>query len=206
MRDIKKYIDGFNDPWDVVELFESKVANYAGSKYAVSTDNCTDAIFLCLKYHRQRTITIPKKTYISVPQTIIYAGCSVLFDDIEWKGIYQLQPYSIWDGATRFRKNMYRGGYHCLSFHHRKHIPIGKGGMILTDDNKFKDWARIARYEGRSYRIKYEDDKPRMIGWNMYMTPEQAALGIMLLDEYEEQDDCGGSDSYYDLSKLEIFV
>ena len=39
-----------NDPWDVVDAFEKKVAEYAGSKYAVSLDNCTNALFLCLKY------------------------------------------------------------------------------------------------------------------------------------------------------------
>lgn len=204
--DVKKYIEKFDDPWDVVELFEKKVSDYAGSKYAISTDNCTDAIFLCLKYFtHKRTVTIPKKTYLSVPQTIIHAGNSVLFDEVEWSGVYQLKPYSIWDGATRFKKDMYKGGYHCLSFHIKKHIPIGKGGMILTDDIKFRDWARMARYEGRNYKVKYEDDKPTMIGWNMYMYPEQAALGCMLFDEYKEQSDCGGSHSYYDLSELDIF-
>ena len=39
-----------NTPWDAVDLFEKKVAEYAGSKYAVAIDNCTDALFLCLKY------------------------------------------------------------------------------------------------------------------------------------------------------------
>ena len=39
-----------NDAWGVVHLFEQKIAEYAGSKYAVSVDNCTDALFLCLKY------------------------------------------------------------------------------------------------------------------------------------------------------------
>ena len=37
-----------NDPWDIVDSFEKMVAEYAGSKYAVSVDNCTDGIFLCL--------------------------------------------------------------------------------------------------------------------------------------------------------------
>jgi len=204
--DVKKYIEKFDDPWDVVELFEKKVSDYAGSKYAISTDNCTDAIFLCLNYFtRKRTVIIPKNTYISVPQTIIHSGHSVLFDDVEWSGTYQLKPYPIWDGATRFKKDMYKGGYHCLSFHIKKQIPIGKGGMILTDDIKFRDWARKARYEGRNYKVKYEDDKPTMIGWNMYMYPEQAALGCMLFDDYIEQPDCGGSHSYYDLSELDIF-
>ena len=40
----------FEDPFDVVDIFEKKVAEYAGSKYAVAVDNGTDALFLCLTY------------------------------------------------------------------------------------------------------------------------------------------------------------
>ena len=36
------------DPWDVVDIFEEKVAQYAGSKYAVSCDSCTNAMYMCL--------------------------------------------------------------------------------------------------------------------------------------------------------------
>jgi len=201
------------DPWDIVEEFESKVANYAGSKYAVSTDNCTNALFLCLKYYNNpQNITIPKNTYISVPQAIIHAGYNLKFEDLKWSGMYQLKPFNIWDGSVRFKQNMYKGGLHCLSFHHRKPIGIGKGGMILTDDIEFRDWARVVRYEGRTYRVKYEDDVPKMVGWNMYMYPEQAEVGLELFEKYIEPDwkweafdDVGGSDSYTDLSKLEIF-
>ena len=195
------------DPWDIVEEFESKVANYAGSKYAVSTDNCTNALFLCLKYYNNpQNITIPKNTYISVPQAIIHAGYNLKFEDLKWSGIYQLKPFNIWDGSVRFKRNMYKGGYHCLSFQHRKPIGIGKGGMILTDDIEFRDWARVARYEGRTYRVKYEDDVPKMVGWNMYMYPEQAEVGLELFVNYIEPDDdeCGNF-SYTDLSELEIF-
>ena len=38
------------DAWDAVDLFEKTIAEYAGSKYAIAVDNCTDALFLCLKY------------------------------------------------------------------------------------------------------------------------------------------------------------
>jgi len=103
---------------------------------------------------------------------------------------------------------MYEGGFHCLSFHIKKHISIGKGGMILTDDIEFRDWARKARYEGRNYKVMYDDDKPDMIGWNMYMYPEQAELGLKLFSEHLEKNDIedrGGKYKYYDLTTLEIF-
>ena len=40
----------WSDPWDAVELFEDKVAQYAGSKYAISCDCCSHGIFLVLKF------------------------------------------------------------------------------------------------------------------------------------------------------------
>ena len=74
-----------NDPWDIVDSFEKMIAEYAGSKFAVSVDNCTDALFLCLKYLKaEGTVKIPKKTYVSVPQTILHAGCDLEFEDIDF--------------------------------------------------------------------------------------------------------------------------
>ena len=97
---VEKYICdyGLSDPWDVVDMFEKKLAEYAGSKYAVAVDNCTDAMFLCLKYLKaDGEITLPKRTYVSVPCTVIHAGCRVKFEDIEWSGAYQLNPYPVWN-------------------------------------------------------------------------------------------------------------
>ena len=150
-----------SNTFDVVWQFEQSIAEYAGSKYAVSVDSCTNALFLCLKYlNYGGEITIPGKTYVSVPCTIINAGCQVKFEDREWSGAYQLKPTPIYDGAVRFRKGMYKPKtYHCLSFHIRKHLPIGKGGMILTDDANAVEWFKMARYEGRHSRTPYKEDK-----------------------------------------------
>ena len=51
------------DPWDIVSLFEEKIARFAGSKYAVALDSCTNALFLCLKYLKiqNREIEIPSR-------------------------------------------------------------------------------------------------------------------------------------------------
>ena len=45
---VEKYMSEYNlsDPWDVVDLFERKLAEYAGSKYAVAVDNSTEAVFI----------------------------------------------------------------------------------------------------------------------------------------------------------------
>ena len=202
---------GVKDAWDIVDLFEKKIAAYSGSKYAVSVDNCTNALFLCIKYLEYKgEITIPSKTYCSVPCTIINAGCSVKFEDVEWTGDYQLKPLQVYDGAVRFRKNMYRKGtYHCLSFHIRKHLPIGKGGMILCDDQEAYKWFRTARYEGRHIadKVSYKEEVFNSIGWNMYMTPEQAARGLELFELMGDTNpDQESSGTCKDLSVYDVYT
>ena len=187
-------------PFTVVDQFEAEVAAYAGSKYAVAVDCCTNAIFLCLKYiNKPQTITIPKKTYISVPSSIIHAGYGVQFEDITWSGVYQLNPLPIFDGAARFKRGMYQGGYHCLSFHIKKHIKIGKGGMILTDDREAYDWLRLARFNGRN-PVPHDIDNFNMVGWNYYMTGLDAARGLWLLACGEQEYSDLPMENYPDLS------
>ena len=169
-----------HNPYKIVQMFEEEVAEYTGSPYAISVDSCTNAIFLCCKYLNVKEVTIPKKTYFSVPCGIIHSGGKVKFIDKEWSGAYKLEPYPIWDSAVRFKKDMYiPGTYYCLSFQCSKHIPIGRGGMILTDDAKVANWFRRMRFDGRD-EIPKEQDHVELVGWNMYMTPEQAAKGIEL--------------------------
>jgi dTDP-4-amino-4,6-dideoxygalactose transaminase len=131
----------FNDPRDLIDIFEAKVAKFAGSNYAVAVDCCSHGLFLCLKYLKAiGTVTIPKQTYISVPMQIMHAGCEVTFENLEWNGMYQLKPYPIFDSAVRWNKGMYSGGFQVLSFQIKKRIPIGKGGMILTNDPLAAEW------------------------------------------------------------------
>ena len=78
-----------NTPWDNVSKFEELIADYAGSKYAVAVDSCTNAIFLSLKYAKDVLredvdyIEVPKKTYISVPMQVMHAGYRVKFTTAE---------------------------------------------------------------------------------------------------------------------------
>jgi len=173
-----------HNPFQVVRMFEEEVAEYTGAPFAIAVDSCTNAIFLTCKYLKVKDVTIPKKTYLSVPQSIQHAGGKVMFEDKEWSGIYQLNPHPIYDAAKRFTSDMYiKGSFMCLSFHIKKLLPIGKGGMILTDNKEAVDWFRKARYEGRSEK-NYMQDNITFAGWNMYMSPEQAARGLFLMLNY----------------------
>ena len=196
------------NPFEIVEWFEESVAEYAGAPYGIATDSCTDAIFLACKYLdvKDEKITIPKHTYVSVPQSILQAGAKLEFEDLDWQGIYQLKPTPIYDSAKRLTSNMYiPGSYMCLSFHHKKHLKIGKGGMILTDDIKAVDKIKKLRYEGRSIGIPYHTDQIENFGYNMYMTPEQAARGLtLLIDHPKNCPDLIENPPYRDLTTFEF--
>jgi dTDP-4-amino-4,6-dideoxygalactose transaminase len=81
---------------------------------------------------------------------------------------------------------MYQGGLHVVSFQLKKRIPIGRGGMILTDDEQAYQWLRRARHDGRSPDSPYIDDDIALPGWHYYMTPEDAARGVLLFDQLHD--------------------
>lgn len=204
-----------HNPFKIVSMFEEEIAEYTGAPYAIAVDSCTNALFLSLYYWRKYIgvfvdksyVVIPKKTYLSVPQAAIHAGFDeVTFQDIDWTGAYQLTPTPIWDSAKRLTSDMYiPGTFMCLSFHIKKQLPIGKGGMILTDNLDAVNWFKQARYEGRSEK-NYKDDDITFSGWNMYMTPEEAARGLTLMLNYPKNvPDLNEDNGYRDLTEFTIF-
>lgn len=200
----------WDDPRDIVDIFEEKISKFSGSKYAISVDCCSNGIFLCIKYLQmlgviKKKVTIPSRTYVSIPMQIYHAGWIPEFEDREWKGIYQLGDTKIWDGAGRYTKNMYiSDSLHVLSFQIKKKVPIGKGGVILTNDKNAYDWLKLASYDGRDLKLSYTDENHvKQIGWHMYMTPEDAARGIILMDRVPEVNEDFQNDKMYpDLREL----
>lgn len=196
--------------FEIVKEFERQICIFTNSKYAVSVDSCTNGIFLICKYLQVKEVIIPSKTYLSIPNSIIHAGGKVKFDTSHetnsWQGIYQLKPYPIYDSALRLQKNMYLPGtYMSLSFHLKKNLPIGKGGMILCDDLNAYNWFKRARYEGRG-ELSYKEDNIEFLGWNMYMTPEQAARGLHLFQFYKDfTPDKVEEGGYRDLREFTVF-
>jgi dTDP-4-amino-4,6-dideoxygalactose transaminase len=202
--ELKQIIDkgySFNNPTEVVNIFEKKVADFCGSKFAVAVDCCSNAIFLILKYINQpQKIKIPNFTYVSVPMQILHAGYQIEFVDKQWSGVYDLEPLNVWDGAGRWTRGMYEGGFMALSFQIKKRLPIGRGGMILCDDYDAYQWFKKACYDGRDLNNNYLNDDIEMLGWHMYMTPEDAARGIILMDCIPEvNEDSHNHTSYKDL-------
>lgn len=196
------------DPRDLVDEFERRIADFAGSRWAVTTDCDSNALFLCLKY-RETTgkVLIPRRTYASVPMQILHAGALPVLRDVEWSGVYELGQTGILDSATRYRPGMYEGegALQVLSFQIKKRLPIGRGGAILTDDTEAYRWLKLASYDGRNLKTSYTDsDHIRALGWHFYMTPEDAARGIILMELVGDGGpDTGGSGNYPPLDSFE---
>ena len=202
--------------YKVTEEFEQALADYTGAKYAITVDNASNALFLAMKYEKVegKTITIPNRTYPSVPCEIIHAGAKVKFKKVKGesiKGAYQLKPTNIYDSALRFTADMYIPGSHmCLSFTGPyKTFKLSKGGCILTDDYEAYLWFKRARYSGRR-ECSYHDDNFDMIGWNFYMMPELAARGLLLMSQFYHNDTKTHQEDiemkYPDLSKFKVYA
>jgi dTDP-4-amino-4,6-dideoxygalactose transaminase len=203
--------------YKVTEEFESELSNYTGAPFVVTVDNQSNALFLSLMYEKVRgmEITIPSRTYPSVPCEIIHAGAKVNFTPVEGKtikGAYQLYPTNVWDSALRFTADMYVPGTHmCVSFTGPyKHFKLSKGGAILTDNEDAYFWFKRARYSGRR-ECSYHEDHFDMLGWNFYMMPELAARGLLLMNQFyttkgKKKTNPDLELPYPDLSKFEIYT
>lgn len=200
----------------VTEEFEEILTDYTGAKYAVAVDSQSNALFLALYYENisGKIITIPSRTYPSVPCEIIHAGGIVDFKDVNGdvlKGAYQLEPTRVWDSALRFTADMYIPDTHmCCSFTGPyKHLKLGKGGCILTDSFDAYHWFKRARFSGRR-ECSYRDDYFDVLGWNFYMMPEIATKGLRDMLQFYNLDKTKKHNEdlelpYPDLSQFEIY-
>ena len=91
-----------------------------------------------------------------------------------------------------------------ISFQFKKRIPIGKGGIILTDDYDAYKMLKLMSYDGRDLTLPYDHpEHVKTIGYHMYMTPEDAARGIILMDSLPDiNDDSGNNTMYPDVEEM----
>jgi len=128
--------------------FENIIANYFGSEYAVATDSCTHAVELCLRYTTPKSVTCPAHTYLSIPMTFEKLGLSWEFVESQWQDYYFIGNTNIIDAAVLWKKDSYiPGTFMCLSFQFRKHLNLGRGGMILTDNQEAANILKKMSYE-----------------------------------------------------------
>lgn len=165
--------------FNAVTDFEKLIASWFGAPYSVATDSCTHAVELCLRLKNIKTTTCPTNTYLSIPMTLTKLDITYKWTDVTWKDFYELGNSDIIDAAVLWKKNSYISGkYMCLSFQYRKHLGLGRGGMILLDNAE--DYERLIKmcYDGRERSSTWATQDISMLGYHYYMTPEVAQQGI----------------------------
>jgi len=190
-----------------IEQFENKIAKFYGVPYAVATDCCTHAIELCLRYKGYNNLIIPTHTYISVPFTLEKLNLKWKFEYQEWEDFYYLGNTNIIDAAVYWKQNGYiKNTYMCLSFQYKKHLSLGRGGVILLQNKKDYDILKKMSYDGRSPNQPWMEQNIDTIGYHYYMTPETAILGTnKLKDAINNASKKWSYENYPDLKTMKIF-
>jgi dTDP-4-amino-4,6-dideoxygalactose transaminase len=193
--------------FNTITQFENIIAEYYGAKYAVATDCCTHAIELCLRLQDIKTSGSPKHTYVSVPMTLKKLNIDWQWQDEQWQDYYYLSNTNIIDAAVLWKEQSYIPGTNmCLSFQFRKHLGLGRGGMILLDNKEDRDQLVRMSYDGRDRDVLWAEQKIYTMGYHYYMTPETASDGI---EKFNKVKDIAPRTvdytDYPDLSLLPIF-
>ena len=170
--------------FEVITKFEKEIAAFFGSPYAVAVDCCTHAIALCLRHQEVQHYTVPKNTYISVPFLARKLNIDFELRDEDWKDFYYLGGTNIIDAAVLWKKDSYiPNTFMCVSFQFRKHLSLGRGGAILTDNAEAATVLKRMSYDGRLPDIPWRNQNIDLMGYHYYMTPETAPRGLIKLRE-----------------------
>jgi dTDP-4-amino-4,6-dideoxygalactose transaminase len=169
--------------FEVIGAFEEKLAKFFGSPYAVAVDSCTHGVELCLRYTNAKSITVPKRTYLSIPFLSHKLGIELIWKDENWLDYYYLTENVI-DAAVLWKKNSYiPNTFMSISFQYQKHLSLGRGGVILTDNKEAAIQLKKMSYDGRIPLIPWREQNIDTIGYHYYMTPETAENGLNKLDK-----------------------
>tara|TARA_E500000178_G_scaffold279251_1_gene278979 strand:- start:1335 stop:1934 length:600 start_codon:yes stop_codon:yes gene_type:complete len=169
-----------------VETFESKLAEFTGAPYVVSTDCCTHAIELCFRLLQIKSCRFTAYTYISVPMTMKILGVQYELSGSEWTDEYQFLGTPVWDSARCLKPNMYRKKqYQCLSFGNGKPLDNVRGGAILLDNKDDFMQLKMMSYDGRdTTHENWIEQKVYRQGYHYMMRYEECESATLLLENY----------------------
>ena len=193
--------------WKVVHDFESLICNWFGAKYGVAVDSCTHGVELCLRLKGVKKISIPKRTYLSIPFLSHKLGLPLEWRDESWEDYYEISNSGIYDAAVLWKEMSYLPNtMMCLSFQFQKHLSLGRGGMILLDDEDSAKQLSKMVYDGRTPNVPWRDQNIDTIGYHYYMTPETAQMGIKKFqDAIHTEPKKWVLEDWPDLTQMEIF-
>jgi dTDP-4-amino-4,6-dideoxygalactose transaminase len=190
----------------LVEDFEKKIAEFFGSPYAIAVDSCTHGVELCLRHCNVKSIIVPKHTYISIPFLAKKLNLGLCWTDQKWEDYYYVS-HTVIDAAVLWKQNSYiPNTFMSISFQYQKHLSLGRGGMILTDNERSYFTLKKMVYDGRLPNIPWKEQNINEIGYHYYMTPETAEIGLNKLPEaIERQPKKWSINDWPDLTQMDIF-
>lgn len=195
--------------FETVGKFEKLISNYFNAPYAVAVDCCTHGIELCLRLKNYQSITVPTHTYLSIPMLADKLKIELKWKEEKWNEYYYLDDTNIIDAAVLWKKNSYiPDTFMVLSFQFKKHLNLGRGGIILTDNYNDSIKLRQMSYDGRDLNtnISWHSQDIYSIGYHYYMTPEIAYSGIHKFQEVKNLVPKKWSwADYPDISKKSVF-
>ena len=169
--------------FQAVTKFENKIAEFFGAPYAIAVDSCTHGVELALRYTQVDHITVPKHTYLSIPFLANKLWIDLFWKDENWVDYYYLTDKVI-DAAVLWKPNSYiPGTFMGVSFQYQKHLSLGRGGIILTDDKEAAVQLKKMSYDGRIPNVPWREQNIDTVGYHYYMTPEVAQNGLDKLSE-----------------------
>jgi len=128
--------------------------------------------------------------------------------DKEWKDYYYLGSWNnVIDAAVLWKQNSYiQGTMMNLSFQFRKHLSLGRGGMILLDNEEDAKMLKKMSYDGRLPDIPWSKQNVDTMGYHYYMTPETAQLGLdKLPNAIKTEPEKWEYTDWPDLTQMDIF-
>jgi dTDP-4-amino-4,6-dideoxygalactose transaminase len=192
--------------FEIISNFEKSISNFFGSKYAVCVDSCTHGVELCLRLTKSKKIKVPKHTYLSIPFLSKKLNISLEWTDEVWVDYYYLTDNVI-DAAVLWKENSYiPNTMMCVSFQYQKHLSLGRGGIILLDNEEDALILKKMSYDGRLPNIPWREQNIDCVGYHYYMTPETAKLGLEKLSlAIETQPRQWSINDWPDLTQMKIF-
>ena len=192
--------------FQIVQEFEKEVARFFNAPFAIAVDSCTHGIELALRYTKTNKISVPKHTYISIPFLSSKLNIELEWKDEDWLDYYYLTD-NIIDAAVLWKENSYISNTIMgISFQYQKHLSLGRGGILLLDDETAAIEIKKMSYDGRLPVIPWREQNISMVGYHYYMTPETAKLGLdKLPSAIETQPRQWVVSDWPDLTEMEVF-
>jgi dTDP-4-amino-4,6-dideoxygalactose transaminase len=186
--------------------FEKAIADFFGAPFAVAVDSCTHGVELALRYTNAQEILVPKRTYLSIPFLSNKLDIDLFWKDEDWVDYYYI-TYNVIDAAVLWKPKSYiPNTFMGISFQYQKHLSLGRGGVLLMDNEEAAKQIKKMSYDGRLPNIPWREQNIDTVGYHYYMTPEVAQMGLDKLPKaIETTPRQWVVNDWPDLTKMDIF-